>query len=157
MHATGESDGPIVPMKRTNNAKQAAEPVEGRGPAKGNAVRPTGPRTPSRTKRPTAGLAGVRAAAGRDKDLRLTALLHHVNVDLLRDSYFALKREAAPGVDEVTWEDYGTELEARLEDLHGRVHRGAYQAKPSKRVLIPKPDGRKRPLGIASPARSRQS
>jgi group II intron reverse transcriptase/maturase len=137
-------------MKQANKAKQAAEPVEGRGPAKGNATRPTGRRTQSRVRCPTAGLAGVRAAAGRDKDLRLTALLHHVSVDLLRDSYSALKREAAPGVDDVTWQDYGTELEARLEDLHGRVHRGAYRAKPSKRVLIPKPDGRERPLGIAS-------
>jgi len=137
-------------MKRANKANQAAEPVEGRGPAKGNVTRPTGPRTPSRTKCPSAGLEGVRAAASRDKDLRLTALLHHVDVDLLRVSYQALKPGAAPGVDNVTWAEYGTKLEARLADLHGRVHRGAYRAKPSKRVRIPKPDGRDRPLGIAS-------
>ena len=150
VHATGESDGAIVPMKRTNNASQATEPVEERAPAKGSATRLTGSRTPSRTKRPSAGLEGVRAAARCDRELRLTALLHHVNVDLLRASYHALKREAAPGVDDVMWKDYGTDLEARLEQLHGRVHRGAYRAKPSKRVMIPKPDGRQRPLGIAS-------
>jgi group II intron reverse transcriptase/maturase len=138
-------------MKRTNKANEkAAEPVEERGPAKGSASRPTGPRTQSRTEGPSAGLEGVRAAASRDKDLRLTALLHHVDVSLLGTCYQALAPGAAPGVDNVTWADYGTDLQARLTDLHGRVHRGAYRAKPSKRVRIPKPDGRQRPLGIAS-------
>jgi len=82
--------------------------------------------------------------------MRFTARLHHVNVELLRSSYYSLKRRAAAGVDGVTWEEYGEGLEARLADLHGRIHRGAYQAKPSRRVWIPKSDGRERPLGIAA-------
>ncbi len=118
-------------MKRTNKATVAAEPVEGRDPAKGNATRPTGLRTPSRDRCPSAGLDGVRAAARRDKDLRLTALLHHVDVDRLRASYYALKRSAAPGIDELTWQEYEDGLEGRLADLHGRVHRGSFRAKPS--------------------------
>jgi group II intron reverse transcriptase/maturase len=82
--------------------------------------------------------------------MRFTALLHHVNVELLRSSYLHLKRQAAAGVDEVTWQEYGNGLEARIADLHGRIHRGAYHAKPSRRVWIPKADGRQRPLGIAA-------
>jgi RNA-directed DNA polymerase len=82
--------------------------------------------------------------------MRFTALLHHVTIDLLRASYFELKRSAAPGVDGVTWQEYGHGLEERLADLHGRVHRGAYRAQPSKRAWIPKADGRQRPLGIAA-------
>src|SRR5215831_5437215 len=96
------------------------------------------------------GLDRVREAARKDGKLRFTALLHHVTIDLLRSSYFQLKRKAAPGVDGVRWEEYGRDLEARLSDLHGRIHRGAYRARPSRRVWIPKPDGRQRPLGIAS-------
>jgi group II intron reverse transcriptase/maturase len=92
----------------------------------------------------------VRQAAKEDKGLRFTALLHHVNIDLLRSSYQSLKKQAAAGVDGVTWEEYGEGLEDRLNDLHGRIHRGAYRAKPSRRVWIPKPDGRQRPLGIAA-------
>ena len=96
------------------------------------------------------GLHGVREAARRDKGLRFTALLHHVNEGLLRDSFYLLKKEAAPGVDHVTWGAYEQGLEERIADLHGRVHRGAYRAQPSRRVYIPKPDGRQRPLGIAA-------
>ena len=96
------------------------------------------------------GLHGVREAARRDKGLRFTALLHHVNEGLLRDSFYLLKKEAAPGVDRVTWSGYEQSLEGRIADLHGRVHRGAYRAQPSRRVYIPKPDGRQRPLGIAA-------
>jgi len=92
----------------------------------------------------------VRQAAKEDKGLRFTALLHHVNIELLRSSYQSLKKQAAAGVDGVTWEEYGEGLEDRLNDLHGRIHRGAYRAKPSRRVWIPKPDGRQRPLGIAA-------
>jgi group II intron reverse transcriptase/maturase len=92
----------------------------------------------------------VRQLARRDKDVRFTALLHHVSVDRLRAAYFALRPKAAPGVDGVTWHDYGLELEDNLEDLHARVHRGSYRAKPSRRTFIPKPDGRQRPLGIAA-------
>jgi group II intron reverse transcriptase/maturase len=96
------------------------------------------------------GLDGVRKAAKERKQERFTALLHHLNIDLLRDSFYALKRQASPGVDGVTWQEYETGLEDRLIDLHGRVHRGAYRAQPSRRVYIPKADGRQRPLGIAS-------
>jgi RNA-directed DNA polymerase len=82
--------------------------------------------------------------------LKFTALLHHVSIDLLRESYHSLQKKAAPGVDGVTWEEYGGDLEARLAGLHGRIHRGAYRAQPSRRVWIPKTDGRQRPLGIAA-------
>jgi RNA-directed DNA polymerase len=96
------------------------------------------------------GLQGVRERARKNKQERFTALLHHVTPDLLRDSFYALKRKAAPGVDGVTWEEYATGLEDRLKDLHSRVHRGAYQAQPSKRRWIPKDNGQQRPLGIAA-------
>lgn len=92
----------------------------------------------------------MREAARRDQKQKFTAWLHHVTVDLLRDSYYSLKRQAAPGVDGVTWQQYGEGVEARLQDLHERVHRGAYRAQPSRRTYIPKADGRQRPLGIAA-------
>lgn len=98
----------------------------------------------------SSGLERVRTAAGQGKKDRFTALLHHVTVDLLRDAYSWLKRDAAAGVDGVTWEDYGNDLEANLAGLHARIHRGAYRAQPSRRTYIPKPDGRRRPLGIAA-------
>ena len=94
------------------------------------------------------GLNGVRERARKNKQERFTALLHHVTVELLRESFYGLKRKAAPGVDGVTWKEYETGLEDRLIDLRSRVHRGAYRAKPSRRVYIPKADGRQRPLGI---------
>ena len=96
------------------------------------------------------GLSGVRQRAKERKQEKFTALLHHLTVDLLRESYFGLKRRAAPGVDGETWQQYGTGLEGRLADLHSRVHRGAYRAKPSRRTYIQKSDGRPRPLGIAA-------
>jgi len=96
------------------------------------------------------GLPGVRKGARERKQERFTALLHHLSVGLLRDSFYALKRQASPGVDGVTWQEYETGLGDRLVDLHSRVHRGAYQARPSRRVYIPKADGRQRPLGIAA-------
>jgi RNA-directed DNA polymerase len=153
-HVRGKSDGPIVPQKRTNKTGQpsgepSAESVEERGPTKGNAAKTAAHRTPSR-KCASTGLVGVRRAARRDKELRFTALLHHVTPELLKASYFALNRDAAPGVDGETWKSYGQDLQARLTDLHDRVHRGSYRAKPSKRAWIPKPDGRQRPLGIAA-------
>jgi group II intron reverse transcriptase/maturase len=95
-------------------------------------------------------LSGVRQRAQVRKKERFTALLHHVTPNLLRRSYEALKKDAAPGLDGVTWREYETGLEDRLADLHSRVHRGAYRAQPSRRVYIPKADGRQRPLGIAS-------
>jgi RNA-directed DNA polymerase len=96
------------------------------------------------------GLQGVREAAQRDKGLRFTTLLHHVSEKRLLDSFYLLKRQAAPGVDRVTWSEYEEGVEARITDLHDRIHRGAYRAQPSRRVYIPKPDGRQRPLGIAA-------
>jgi group II intron reverse transcriptase/maturase len=96
------------------------------------------------------GLIGVRRAARERKQERFTTLLHHLNVDLLRGSYYALQRKAAPGVDGMTWREYADGLEDRLTDLHSRIHRGAYRAQPSRRVYIPKADGKQRPLGIAS-------
>ena len=96
------------------------------------------------------GLNGVRERARKNKQERFTALLHHVTVDLLRDIYYGLKRKAAPGIDGVTWQEYETGLEGRLVDLHSQVHRGAYRGKPSRRVYIPKADGRQRPLGVAA-------
>jgi RNA-directed DNA polymerase len=95
-------------------------------------------------------LGRVRRVARQDKDVRFTALLHHVDVDRLRAAYFALRPKAAPGVDGVTWHEYGLELEDNLKDLHARVHRGSYRARPSRRVYIPKTDGRQRPLGVAA-------
>ena len=151
MHVAGESDGPIVPKKRANKAgpTAAAESVEGRGPTKGNALQTTAGRTQGREPA-SRGLWGVREAARRDQKMRFTALLHHITPELLRASYFDLKRQAAPGVDEVTWRHYGSHLGERLANLHERIHRGSYRAKPSKRAWIPKPDGRQRPLGIAA-------
>ena len=150
MHDREKSDGCVLPVKLPNNAQGgAAEAVEGRRPAKGNATSETrsGPRAGEGA---LSELDRVRRMAQKDKDARFTALLHHVNVERLRAAYWALEPKAAPGVDGVTWEDYGEDLEANLRDLHARVHRGAYRARPSRRAYIPKPDGRLRPLGIAA-------
>jgi RNA-directed DNA polymerase len=145
-----KSDGLVVPMKLANNAQGgAAESVEGSGPAKGNMTSETRPGH-SAGQGALSELGRVRRVAATDKEARFTALLHHVDVDRLRVAYWALKPKAAPGVDGVTWEDYGVDLEENLRDLHARVHRGAYRAKPSRRVFIPKPDGRLRPLGVAA-------
>ncbi len=150
MHGSGESHSGIVPAKHPNEGLGGPqEAVEGRPLTKENMEEPNSCRTPGREREPN-GLDRVRQAAKKDKRLRFTALLHHVTVDQLRSSYCSLKRRAAAGVDGVTWEEYGQDLEVRLRDLHGRVHRGAYRAKPSRRVWIPKADGRQRPLGIAA-------
>jgi group II intron reverse transcriptase/maturase len=127
----------------------AAESVEPRAGAEGNANQQSTSRTQCRI-RVSQALERVRQAARTRKKERFTALLHHVNIDLLRLSFYALKRRAAPGVDGVTWQDYEKELESNLRDLHARVHRGAYRALPSRRRYIPKADGRQRPLGIAA-------
>src|ERR1700693_3946622 len=138
------------PMKQPNKEGQpSAEVGEGRTQTEENIV-PSSMHPTQSGKRMSQGLNGVRQAAKERKQERFTALLHHLTVDLLRDSFFALKRKAAPGVDGVTWQEYETGLEDRLIDLHSRVHWGAYRAKPSRRVYIPKPDGRQRPLGIAT-------
>ena len=150
MHALEKSDCAIVPMNQPNKGEQSsAEVGEGRAPTKENIVQSNTSPTQS-GKRVSQGLRGVRQAAKERKQERFTALLHHVSVGLLRDSFYALKRQAAPGVDGMTWKGYETGLEDRIADLHSRVHRGAYQAQPSRRVYIPKADGRQRPLGIAA-------
>jgi RNA-directed DNA polymerase len=150
MHGGEKSDPPIVAMKPMNEGGEPPEElVERRGGAEGNAIEHGMRRTPSRASM-SHGLERVREAAKERKRERFTALLHHVDVDLLRSAYGWLRKEAAAGVDGVTWDAYGEGLEHRLVDLHGRIHRGAYRAQPSRRVYIPKPDGRQRPLGIAA-------
>src|SRR2546425_3055832 len=145
----GKSDSPVEPGKSPNNAGQlAAEGMEGRGLAKGNLPQQNASRTPSRSDAPSA-LERVRQAAKTDSRLRFTALYHHIHtLEMLRMAYFSMKKEAAPGVDGETWRHYGKELERNLQDLSERLKRGAYRAKPVRRVYIPKADGRQRPLGV---------
>jgi len=151
MNGPGKSDRPTVPTKSPNKAGQlAAEGMEGSGLAKGNLVQQNASRTPSREDALSA-LGRVRQAAEKDKQLRFTALLHHIyNLDTLRTAYHSLKKEAAPGVDGETWRHYGETLEDNLQDLTHRLKRGAYRAKPVRRVYIPKTDGRQRPLGVTA-------
>lgn len=152
MNANRKSDEFVVPAKPANNgaAEASAESAEERDSAKRNAKQDVLRRTPRRIKRKSRGLRGVREAARKDSTLKFTALLHHVNEDSLTEAFFHLKKTAAVGVDGVTWHEYERNMEANIADLHGRIHRGAYRAQPSRRVWKPKPDGRKRPLGIAS-------
>ncbi|SRR6266540_212017 len=150
MHEFGKSDSPVVPAKSPNKAATpAAEATEGRGLAEGNTDGATHPGHRAGSGVPRA-LDRVREVARGDKDARFTALLHHVNLERLRAAYWAISPKAAPGVDQVTWAEYGQELEANLADLHERVHSGRYRARPSRRAYIPKADGRQRPLGISS-------
>ena len=150
MHERGKSDGPVVPAKLPNKAVEAAaEAVEERGPAKGNTGSTTHPGRSAGHDAPS-GLDRVREVARRDKEARFTALLHHVTLERLRWAYWAIRPQAAPGVDGVTWAVYGQDLEGNLHDLHRRLHAGSYRAKPSRRAYIPKADGRQRPLGIAA-------
>jgi group II intron reverse transcriptase/maturase len=150
MNDDGKSDSPVLPAKRSNNAASAvAETVEGRGLPEGNTASKTRPGHSAGQDAPSA-LDRVRDIAVKDKDAQFTALLHHVDVDRLRAAYRALRPKAAPGVDGVTWQDYGRDLEGNLRDLHARVHRGSYRAKPVRRAYIPKRDGRLRPLGVAA-------
>ena len=150
MNEGGRSDGCVVPAKLANKAAGAvAELVEGRRPAEGNTASKTRPGRRAGPGAPSA-LDRVREVAGRDKEARFTALLHYVDPDRLRAAYWAIRPQAAPGVDGVTWAAYGQDLEANLQDLHGRVQAGRYRAKPSRRAYIPKADGRLRPLGIAA-------
>jgi RNA-directed DNA polymerase len=150
MNDHGKSDSPVVPAKPPNNAARAvAEAVEERGLPEGNAASKTRPGRRAGLGAPSA-LDRVRCIAQQDKDAKFTALLHHVDVDRLRSAYRALRPSAAPGVDGVTWRDYEQDLEGNLRDLHQRVHRGSYRAKPVRRAYIPKRDGRLRPLGVAA-------
>jgi len=150
MNVGGESDGREVPAKSLNkDGRSSAEGSEGRRPTKENIEQTTTSRTQSWGE-VLSGLRDVRERARSDKRLQFTALLHHVSIPLLEGSFYALKREAAPGVDGMTWKGYETNLDQRLADLHSQVHRGTYRAQPSKRAYIPKADGRQRPLGIAA-------
>ena len=154
MYDSEESDDRVVPTKGPNKGgpQPPAEGLEGRRSTTENAEQSPSLRTQSRSGAPgeSRGLLGVREAAQRDQRTRFTALLHHVTVERLRASFSALRREAAPGVDGVTWQAYRRTLVARVQSLQARVHDGSYRAQPSKRAYIPKTDGRQRPLGIAA-------
>jgi RNA-directed DNA polymerase len=148
MHADEDSDEVVVPAKRSNKeGPPSAETVEGRTSPKGNGGQATAVRTLSRGIA-SSRLEAVRQAARQSRDVRFTALLHHITIDLLKQSYHALKRDAAPGIDGVTWRAYGENLEAKLRDLHEQIHKGSYRARPAQRSFIPKADGSKRPLSI---------
>ena len=151
MNERGKSDRPVVPGKSSNKAGQsAAEGMEGRGLTEGNPQQQNASRTPSRSHAPSA-LERIRQAAKKDKEMRFTALLHHIYApEMLRAAYLNLKRKAAPGVDGETWRHYGEALEDNLQDLSHRLKRGAYRGKPVRRVYIPKADGRLRPLGVTA-------
>src|SRR3954453_16810571 len=150
MHGGEKSDPAIVARKPANEAgRPAAEPVERRAGAEGNAIQQRTRRAQDRASVSQV-LGRVRQAASQRKGERFTALFHHLSLNLLREAFFALRRDAAPGVDGLTWRDYEADLEPRLADLHARVHRGVYRAQPSRRRYIPKPDGRQRPLAVAA-------
>ena len=150
MSAREKSDFAIVALKPANNVEQStAEPVEPRAGTKGNASQHSTHRMQSRASVSQA-LERIRQAARQRKKEKFTALLHHLSIDHLEEAFFELKENAAPGVDGLTWKDYEADLGRKLDDLHARVHRGAYRAQPSRRVYIPKPDGRQRPLAVAA-------
>jgi len=151
MDVSGKSDGCIVPGKPPNKGRDdlPAEVVEGRRPTKGNTKQAATVRTQCRVAVST-GLQRVREVMRRNKDVRFTALLHHVTYSALLGSFLELKKQAAPGVDRVTWGQYQEGIEKRLAALYQRVHNGTYKAQPSRRVYIPKPDGRQRSIGIAA-------
>lgn len=156
IYAHGKSDGGILSMKRTNkgvqpenNGQPPAEFVEKRPSAKGNSEQTTVTCTQGQ-EAALIGLARVREVAKRDKDLRFTNLLHHIDIERLRTAYLSLNKKAKTGIDDVTWQEYGEELESRLIRLHDQIHNGSYRATASKRIWIPKSDGRQRPIGITA-------
>ena len=150
MNGSGESDSAIVAVKPTNKAEQsAAEPVEPRAEAEGNASQHSMDRARNRATVSQA-LERIRQAARQRKKEKFTTLLHHVSTAHLEQAFLELKEDAAAGVDGLTWRAYEADLERNLGDLHARVHRGAYRALPSRRVYIPKPDGQRRPLAVAA-------
>src|SRR4030095_1298637 len=150
MHGGGKSDSATVAGKPTNKAGQpAAESVEPSAEAEGNASQQSTRRAQDRESVSQA-LERIRQVARQRKKERFTSLFHHISVELLRVAFFALKREAAPGVDGLTWQDYEADLDRRIEDLHTRGQPGAYRATPARRRCIQKPEGRRRPLAVAS-------
>lgn len=152
MNTDRKSDRPIVLKTPANKdaAEASTESVEGRGLTKRNAEQDASHRTQGRTKRESRGLQGVREAARKDSKLRFTALLHHIDKPCLMEAFYHVRKTCAVGVDGVTWHEYERDLENHIADLHDRIHRGAYRAKPARRAWIPKADGRQRPLGIPS-------
>jgi len=150
MNGREKSDSAEVAVKPANKTGMpAAEQVERRAGTEGNAI----PQSTSRTQgRADASQARdrIRVAARRNKKERFTALLHHVTPEALRDAFYAIAKNAAAGIDGITWRDYEADLERKLADLHDRVQSGAYRATPSRRVYIPKPDGRQRPIAVAA-------
>ncbi len=149
MHGREESDSAIVAEKLANNVEpSAAEPMEPRADKENAGQHSTG-RIQSR-ETVTHGLERIRQAARQGREEKLTALLHHISVEHLAESFQQLKGNAAAGVDGLTWRSYEADLEHKIEDLHGQVHRGAYRPLPSRRVYIPKADGRQRPLAVAA-------
>jgi RNA-directed DNA polymerase len=150
MHGRGKSDSAIVAEKPANNAERsAAEPAEPRAEAEGNANQQNTDRTQRRADVSQA-LVRIRKVARQRKKEKFTALFHHLSIDLLEQAFSDINESAAPGVDRLTWKDYEAKLESNLENLHSRIHRGAYRSLPSRRVYIPKPDGRQRPLAVAA-------
>src|SRR5215468_3248398 len=157
MHERGKSDIAIVAVKPANVAERSgAEREEQRAVTEENVDQQPTCRTQSRAAAKTAQvdvsqeLARIRRAASRNGQEKFTALLHHVSTGLLEEAFFQVREDAAPGVDGLTWKEYEQNLEGNLEDLHARIHRGTYRALPARRVYIPKPDGRQRPLAIAA-------
>ena len=150
MHEPEKSASVVVAGKPTNKAEQSvAEPAEPRTETKGNAGQQSTRRAQDRASVSQA-LDRVRQAARQRKMERFAALRHHLDLAMLRTAFYAIKRDAAPGVDGVTWETYEEDLDRKIEDLHARVKRGAYRALPSRRTYIPKEDGSKRPLAVAA-------
>lgn len=150
MDAGEKSDSAIVARKPTNNAgRPAAEPVERRAGTKGNAGQQSTRRAQDRESVSQA-LDRIRNVARQRRKERFTALFHHLGPEMLRTAFFARKRDAAPGVDGLTWRAYAEDLDRRIEDLHARLHRGAYRALPSRRRSIPKANGSERPLAVAA-------
>jgi RNA-directed DNA polymerase len=150
MHEHEKSGSAIVAAKPANKAERsAAEPVEPRAEAKGNASQHSTDRAQKRAT-VSQGLERIRQVARQRKKEKFTTLLHHISTEHLEQAFLGLKEDAAAGVDGLRWRDYAADLERNLEDLHARVHRGTYRALPSRRVYIPKPDGRQRPLAVAA-------
>src|SRR3984893_15642772 len=149
-HKPEKSDSVVVAVKQTNKAERSvAEPVEPRTATKGNAGQQSTRRAQDRVSVSQA-LERIRTAARQRKKERFTALLHHIDRAMLRTAFYAMKRDAAPGVDDMTWQTYEQDLDRRIVDLHAQVSRGAYRALPSRRSYIPKEDGSKRPLAVAA-------
>ena len=160
MHGRGKSDSAIVAVNLANKAAApvaersaartiAAEPGEPRAETKGNADQQSTCRAQSRVSVSQA-LERIRKVATEKRKEKFISLFHHISIELLEVAFYELKADAAAGIDKLTWQDYETDLEERLEGLHDRVHSGAYRALPSRRVYIPKPDGRQRPLAVAA-------